>query len=84
MASDRFHARPPPIERRRLRPNYRYDGPERRSGGRGRSGYGMESIRRYLRAQLELHSLLRPGFPPPDDEPGALFGWSKDRRGSRA
>jgi hypothetical protein len=31
---------------------------------RGRSGYGMESIRPHLRAQLEQQRLLRPTFPP--------------------
>jgi hypothetical protein len=38
---------------------------------RGRSGYGMESIRPHLRAQIEQQKLLRPTFPPepePDDE----------------
>jgi len=35
---------------------------------RGHSGYGMESIRPHLRAQLEQQKLLRPTFPPdPDD-----------------
>jgi hypothetical protein len=33
---------------------------------RGRSGYGMESIRPHLRAQLEHSKLLRPTFPPED------------------
>jgi len=36
---------------------------------RGRSGYGLESIRPHLRAQLEQQRLLRPTFPPEDDEP---------------
>ena len=36
---------------------------------RGRSGYGLESIRPHLRAQLEQQRLLRPTFPPDDDEP---------------
>ena len=35
---------------------------------RGRSGYGLESIRPHLRAQLEQQRLLRPTFPPDDDE----------------
>ncbi|TFZ02262.1 hypothetical protein EZ313_13390 [Ramlibacter henchirensis] len=35
---------------------------------RGRSGYGMESIRPYLRAQLEQQKLLRPTFPPEDED----------------
>ena len=30
---------------------------------RGRSGYGMESIRPHLRAQLEQQRLMRPSFP---------------------
>lgn len=34
---------------------------------RGRSGYGMESIRPHLRAQLEQQKLLRPTFPPDPD-----------------
>ena len=33
----------------------------------GRSGYGLESIRPHLRAQLEQQRLLRPLFPPDDD-----------------
>lgn len=36
---------------------------------RGRSGYGMESIRPHLRAQLDYEKLWRPTFPPEDDEP---------------
>jgi hypothetical protein len=35
---------------------------------RGRSGYGMESIRPHLRAQLEQQKLMRPTFPPEVDE----------------
>ena len=35
---------------------------------RGRSGYGMESIRPHLRDQLEQRKLLRPTFPPEDPE----------------
>jgi len=35
---------------------------------RGRSGYGMESIRPHLRAQLEQQKLLRPTFPPEADD----------------
>jgi hypothetical protein len=36
---------------------------------RGKSGYGMESIRPHLRAQLEQQKLMRPTFPPdPDDD----------------
>jgi len=34
---------------------------------RGRSGYGLESIRPHLRAQLEQQRLLHPTFPPDDD-----------------
>ena len=35
---------------------------------RGRSGYGVESIRPHLRAQLEYQKLMRPTFPPQDPE----------------
>jgi hypothetical protein len=35
---------------------------------RGRSGYGIESIRPHLRAQLEQQKLMRPTFPPEVDE----------------
>jgi hypothetical protein len=35
---------------------------------RGRSGYGVESIRPHLRAQLEQQKLLRPTFPPEGNE----------------
>lgn len=49
-----------------------YGAPGRRER-RGRSGYGSESIRPHLRAQLEERSLLHPTFPPegpeePDDD----------------
>jgi len=33
----------------------------------------MDSIRRSLRAQLERHNRLRPGFPPSEDDLDALF-----------
>jgi hypothetical protein len=33
----------------------------------GHSGYGVESIRPILRAQIEERNLLRPPFPPADD-----------------
>jgi len=36
---------------------------------RGRSGYGIESIRPLLRAQIAQRDLMRPPFPPPEDEP---------------
>ena len=38
----------------------------------GRSGYGSESVRPFLRAQLKLKELLASPFPPPepDDKPG--------------
>jgi hypothetical protein len=45
----------------------RDNGAAGRGGRRGYSGYGMDSIRPHLRAQLEQHRLLRPNFPP--DEP---------------
>jgi hypothetical protein len=35
---------------------------------RGRSGYGLESIRPHLRAQLEQRKLWRQEFPPQMDE----------------
>ena len=37
---------------------------------RGRSGYGLESIRPHLRDQLEQQKLLRPTFPPEDPSEG--------------
>jgi hypothetical protein len=37
--------------------------------GGGRSGYGSESVRPYLRAQLKMKELLMPP-PPLDDNPG--------------
>ncbi len=39
---------------------------------RGRSGYGIESIRPHLHAQLEQQKLLRPTFPPeaPEEDEG--------------
>lgn len=36
--------------------------PASRLAETGRSGYGTESIRPHLRAQLEQHTLLRLGF----------------------
>lgn len=57
-----------------------HERPEQRANGagvkRGRSGYGMESIRPHLRAQLEQQKLLRPTFPPEDPE--------EDERSNRA
>lgn len=44
-----------------------YGGPGRREL-RGRSGYGTESIRPHLRAQIEYQKLLRPTFPPEDPD----------------
>lgn len=44
---------------------------------RGRSGYGMESIRPHLRAQLEQQKLMRPTFPPEVDEQDFEDKWSK-------
>jgi hypothetical protein len=45
---------------------------------RGRSGYGLESIRPHLRAQIEQQKLLRPTFPPEigddDDRPDPHVG----------
>ncbi|TFZ08887.1 hypothetical protein [Ramlibacter humi] len=39
------------------------------AGRRGRSGYGLESIRPHLLAQIEMQKLWNPTFPPeaPDD-----------------
>lgn len=44
---------------------------------RGRSGYGIESIRPHLRAQLEQQKLMRPTFPPEVDESEFEDKWSK-------
>lgn len=44
---------------------------------RGRSGYGMESIRPHLRAQLEQQKLMRPTFPPEVEETDFEDKWSK-------
>lgn len=44
-----------------------YGAPGRRER-RGRSGYGSESVRPHLRAQIEYQKLLRPTFPPEDPE----------------
>jgi hypothetical protein len=41
---------------------------------RGRSGYGMESIRPHLRAQLEQQKLMHPTFPPEVDEDDQFKG----------
>ncbi len=68
---------PKPMARDDSRPSH---DSERRSGnGRGRatagpqarrgnSGYGMDSIRRNLRVQLEQRRLLRPGSPWDEDD----------------
>ncbi|MBK0392813.1 hypothetical protein [Ramlibacter algicola] len=63
----------PPRDPERKRPAAS-PGPSRSSqrGGapiRGRSGYGVESIRPHLRAQIEYQKLWRPTFPPEADEP---------------
>jgi hypothetical protein len=39
-----------------------------RAGASGRSGYGSDSVRPYLRAQLKMKELLATPFPPPDEE----------------
>ena len=41
-----------------------------RAAKRGRSGYGIDSIRPHLLEQIEQRKLLRPTFPPetPEDE----------------
>ncbi|RZJ14381.1 MAG: hypothetical protein EOO54_19385 [Haliea sp.] len=63
----------PSAERRSANQN-RYEGPERRagperrSGRRGRSGYGVESIRPLVQAQIAQRDLVRPPFPPPEEE----------------
>ena len=36
--------------------------------GRGRSGYGLESIRPHRRAQIEYQKLWQPPFPPEENE----------------
>ena len=41
---------------------------------RGHSGYGLESIRPHLRAQIEQRKLLRPTFPPEDEPPDGSPG----------
>jgi len=49
-----------------------HDPEDKRSSGRGskrgRSGHGVESIRPHLRAQLKMQDLLRPSFPPPEEQ----------------
>lgn len=42
----------------------RAESPAGRTPKRGNSGYGIESLRPYLRDQLELDDLLRPGAIP--------------------
>lgn len=37
---------------------------------RGKSGYGMDSIRPHLLAQLERQKLLHPTFPPEAEQRG--------------
>lgn len=64
----------PRDDSRPSRDSERRNGSARR-GGRatagaqaGKSGYGMDSIRRNLRVQLEQRRLLRPGPPPWDED----------------
>ncbi len=70
MAKDESRSPPDPEDRRKgssgggARP---YGAPGRRER-RGRSGYGSESIRPHLRAQIEYQKLLRPTFPPEDPD----------------
>lgn len=69
----RFESSPGSVERRSAKQN-RYEGPERRvtlerrNGRRGRSGYGVESIRPLVQAQIAQRDLVRPPFPPPKEE----------------
>lgn len=53
---------------RSLQPAYAFQGGRARADD-GRSGYGSESVRPYLRAQLRLKELLAPA--------GNLEGWVK-------
>lgn len=70
MAKDDFNTPPDPENKRssgnstpRAQRGALYWGPRR-----GRSGYGTESIRPHLRAQLEQQKLMRPTFPPEEPE----------------
>ncbi|HYD76504.1 hypothetical protein [Ramlibacter sp.] len=60
------------LPRNSERPNGSARRSERATAGQqarpGKSGYGMDSIRRNLRVQLEQRRLLRPGPPPWDDD----------------
>lgn len=62
------HNKPDFGERRSAPKPGRVPGGSAKAGRRGRSGYGTESIRPYLRAQLDEQELLRPSFPPPENE----------------
>jgi hypothetical protein len=46
----------------------------------GHSGYGVESIRPYLRAQLRLKELMASAFAPPVDPWGKKDRKSKTRK----
>lgn len=60
---------------KRSSPRSRQGGYLNRATASGRSGYGAESIRPYLRAQLKLKDMMRAPFidpleqDKPDDEP---------------
>jgi hypothetical protein len=59
----------PSWDGRERRKSPRNGRPAAMASRRGRSGYGMDSIRPHLLAQLELQKLWRPTFPPeaPDE-----------------
>jgi len=70
MARDDFDAHRDPENKRPRTGAARSDARSTGWPRKGRSGYGMESIRPHLRAQLEQQKLMRPTFPPEveDDE----------------
>jgi hypothetical protein len=72
MARDESRPNRDPERKTSAAPGSKREGTQRAAAmalRRGRSGYGIESIRPHLRAQLEQRKLWRTEFPPqPGDE----------------
>ncbi|WP_041675590.1 hypothetical protein [Ramlibacter tataouinensis] len=66
--SDHPTARDPEDKRTPGRSKVRAEGPVSRALKRGKSGYGVESLRPHLADQLVLKDLLRSTYPPNKDK----------------
>jgi len=55
-------------------PRARQAGYVSRASASGRSGYGSDSVRPYLRAQLKLKELMATPFPAPEEDKPSRSG----------